>query len=291
MADEDIEVTTDKELFDAAIAEPEPQEAQPEPEAVAPEPKVDQTGRLHGDGGKFVPKTPKAEVKAEPQAAPEHIDHRVPLTELLNEREKRQRFEQEIAEAKREREALARQLADLRQQQQPAPKDPDIFEDPQGFVSSLRNEFQQSLRQQEANFSFRLAHRQHGQDFETAYQSLIREGEMGNRQTVQSVMNSADPGEALMRWHRQSTLYEKTGGDLDKFLQTHTEKLLEDEAFLAKAIEKVRARGAQPNGQRPASVVQLPPSLNKVAAAAPALDGGDDEDMTDEGLLKYALSR
>lgn len=303
MADED------RELFEAAMsneppaADPAPVEApQPEgaaPEApVTPEPRVDATGRHHGEGGKFVPKAPKAEPPQEPaQAAPPEAqqqrspepEHRVPLAEHLSEREKRQA-------AERRAEEFERQLLAMRQQMErppEPPKTPDIFEDPQGYTQSIEQRFDQRVKQLEANFSFRLAHRHYGQDFDTAYQSLIQEGQKGNRQAVQNVMASADPGEALMRWHRQTTLFEKTGGDLDGFLTKHTDGLLQDEQFLARAAEAIRARAnggnGQPNGQqRPSTVVQLPPSLNRVAAAAPALENGND-DMSDAGLFRQAL--
>jgi len=277
----------DQELFETATAQTEPEA--PQTEAETPEPKADAGGRLHGDNGKFVSKEAKEPAKpAEPaQQQEQHIDHRVPLTELLNEREKRQKFEQEIAAERQRREALERRVNELTAKPAEPEKLPDIFENPQGYTQSLEQRFEQRLRMQEQNFSFRLAHRQHGQDFETAYQSLIREGEMGNRQAVQAVMQSPDPGEALMRWHKQTTLFEKTGGDLDKYLQTQREQLLADPEFLKQAAEKIRA-GA--NGQQPKSVVQLPPSLNRIASAAPATAGGDD-DMSDAGLFRHALSR
>lgn len=286
MADED------RELFEAAMSdapaqEPEPQAPQGE-EAAAPEPKADATGRLHGEQGKFVPKTPKAEqqpVQAAPvvEAQQQQPEHRVPLSEHLSEREKRQA-------AERRAEEFERQLAFMRQQQQKPPEPPkpapDIFEDPQGFVGNLRSEFQQAQRHQEINFSLRLAHKEYKGDFETAYQSALSARQQGDP-AVDAILASSDPGEALMRWHRSRTLLDKTGGDLDGFLQKHTDGLLSDEAFLARAAEAIRARsnGGQPNGQR--SVVQLPPSLNRVPAAGSAFD--DKPDMSDAALFRDSM--
>lgn len=297
----------DRELFESALsneppaAEPATPAEAPQSEAApaAPEPRADATGRLHGDKGRFAPKSPSdaapAQQQQPAQAAPgvgdaqrpQDPEHRVPLVELLNEREKRQQHERELADERRQREVLQRRLADLEKPKTPAP---DIFENPEGFVGSVRQEFQQELKQRMTNLSFEMAHDQHGEAFETAYNSLIREGERGNVQAVQSIMAAANPGKALMRWHKQATLLEKTGGDLDRYLETHTNSLLDDETFLAKAAEKIRARanGGQSNGQqRPASVVQLPPSLNRVASAAPSTDDGD-TDMSDRALFSYA---
>lgn len=293
MADED------RELFQHAIGndppqEPEPQAPQTE-EAATPGPKEDATGRLHGEGGKFVAKTKDqpVEQQAEPAPAAPQADGKtqaepkegsIPPWRLSEVTQERNQLRDQLA-------TMRAQMDQLQRQQKPPdpPKTPDIFEDPQGYTASIEQRFDQRVRQLEQNFSFRLAHGKHGQDFETAYQALVREGEIGNRQTVQAILASPDPGEAMMRWHRQSSLYEKTGGDLDKFLQSHTDKLLQDEAFLTKAAEAIRARanGSQPNGQRPASIVQLPPSLNKVPAAASAVDG--DNDMSDGGLFRHAM--
>lgn len=291
----------DQELFNSAVANdpspaPEPTaEQQPSPEPPASETKADATGRLHGEGGKFVPKAKdpeptqqEAAPAPEPQQRQAEPEHRVPLAEHLSEREKRQAAERRAEDTERRITALQQQLAQL-QKPQEQPKTPDIFEDPNGFVGSLEQKFEQRLRQQEANFSFRLAHQQNGKEFEDAYQALLREGEMGNRTVVQSVMASNDPGQALMRWHKQSTLFERTGGDLDKYLQQHTESLLKDQAFLAKAIEAVRAQGNGNPNARPESVINLPKSISKVPAAGPALDG--DNDLSDAGLYRHAIGR
>ena len=91
-----------------------------------------------------------------------------------------------------------------------------------------------------------------------------------------------------MRWHRQQRLYETTGGDLEGYLTKRQEELLNDPAFLAKAADKIRA-GAGVQSRPTANVTQLPPSLNKIASAAPTSDDGDD--LSDAGLLKSALRR
>jgi hypothetical protein len=175
----------------------------------------------------------------------------------------------------------------LRQQQQPKQEIPDIFENPQGFQSHLDQIVSQKLREQEVNLSFRFAHREYKAEFEDAYASLQRRGQSGDVATVQSIMQSPDPGEAMMKWHRQQKLYETTGGDLDGYLAKRQEEMLKDPAFLAKAVEAFRAsQGTAPTGQRPASITQLPPSLSRVASSAPA--AGGDNDMSDAALFAHA---
>lgn len=286
---------TDQEIFDAALqADPTPatdvtDHGHDQPQA------TDQPdhGQSRDERGRFAAKAePVPEPSAPtPEPQPRDQDHRVPLRELLDERERRQTFEREIAEERRQREALQRQIADMQRASQPKPQAPDIFEDPAGFVGTLEQRVEERLRAQEANFSLRLAHRQYGAEFETAYESLIRAGHSGDRIAVQRIMAASDPGEAVVKWHRERQLVEKTGGDLDGFLKKREDELLNDPEFLRRVGEKLRAQQTQPQtGTRPAPVVNLPPSLSRTPSAAPAAsDGGDD--MSDAALFSHALRR
>jgi hypothetical protein len=278
------------DMFDAAFeqpqtqAQPEPQqEAQQQPAQEQAEPKADATGRLHGADGKFASKTPQAQQEPPAQAqqpptptqpqAQQQQDHRVPLMELLNEREKRQQYERERDQFRQQFEALQRQVAAAQSQQQ-QPEAPDVFENPQGFAGHLQQQLTQQLRNQEVNFSLRLAHREHKQEFEQAYEAAIRARQLGDP-AVATIYNSSDPGEALMRWHRSNSLLEKTGGNLDAYLEAQLQAKLKDPAFLAKAIEAARGQAQQQPNSQQAPVVELPPSLTRTpgSSAAQASNG------------------
>lgn len=286
-----------KALFEAAMSDPTPapEAVQPEPAPATPEYTQ---GQPRDEHGRFAQKAAEQEQPApavpepapEPQAAAQEQnrrDHQVPLVELLNEREKRQKYEREMEDLRRQFEAAQAQWRAQQQQQRQQPEAPDIFENPAAYTSHLESTFAQKMREQELNFSLRLAHREYKQEFEEAYAALERRGQMGDAATVQSVVNSPDPGEAIVRWHRQQKLYEQTGGNLDAWMQKQREQLLNDPAFLAQAVEKVRAstNGGTQHGQRPN--VQLPPSLNKVASAASPTDSPGS--MSNEALFHAAL--
>jgi hypothetical protein len=59
------------------------------------------------------------------------------------------------------------------------------------------------LKEERVNTSMGHAHREHGEDFERAYESLtsMSEKDPAACQLVQSIFNHPDPGGALMNWH------------------------------------------------------------------------------------------
>ncbi len=295
-------MATDEELFaeltaeKPAQAQDEPQEQQATEQVAAETQEQQQAERSRDERGRFAPKSDDKPAAAETtqieQTKPEQQDHRVPLVELLNEREKRQGFERQIEEERRQRQTLERQIAEFRRAQQPKPETPDVFENPKGFVETIEQTLDRKLREQAAEFSLKMAHRQYKGEFDAAYQALIQEGN-ANPATVQAIISQYDPGEALMQWHRQRSLMEKVGGDFDGYMKKREEDLLKDPEFRKRFADLLRAEQTSSTNQtgRPAPMVQMPPSLSKVSGAAPK--GADDvTDISDgEALFRYATRR
>jgi hypothetical protein len=128
---------------------PEPEIVQAEPAAEAPPAEAAPEGPARGPDGRFAPKA--SDAAAEPQAAPEPVPapaepQHAPLGALLDERDKRK-------EAQAKAEALERQLAEMRAQQQQPPADmtPD-------------ERVQAALYQQNLRASRRFAEREYGKD-------------------------------------------------------------------------------------------------------------------------------
>ncbi len=274
--DTDEQENTDlgEEMYDAATA-PEPVET--------PEAKEE---RVRDERGRFAAKEESPPVVEEQPVieAPkeERADHRIPLTELLNEREKRQ------AEARRAQQ-LQHELEALRQQMQPPKQIPDQFQDPEAYnqhweqrIAEQNMSVEQRFRNQEANFSLRLAHMQHGETFEKAYAALLDAAEKGDRAAAQAVANSPDPGATLVNWYRREQTLQQVGPDPEAFVQKKLEEALNDPQFLAKAIEKARATASTQPSQ-----VKLPPSLNKVAGSR----ADTDSDMSDGAMYRNAIGR
>lgn len=283
MSEEDI---SDEAIFNEAVA-PEPvAEANPEKEVEA---KADEgkAERTRDEKGRFKPKDSDGGDESPPaaEAAPEvpHVelakeekqDHRIPLTELLNEREKRQN-------AERERQAYEQQLYQLQQQlqQYQQPQEPiDIFADPQAYTQSIESTVSEKLRAMEANFSLRLAHYKHGDTFTEAFKEVMQRSLQDPMR--QQVIQSPDPGETLVQLYQRERTLREVGTDPAAFRQKVMEDALNDPQFLAQALEK--AKGAART--HPTQKIDLPPSLNKVASAASAT--GDD-DFSDRGVYSYA---
>lgn len=118
---------------------PEIQADAPAAPAVEPEPQAD-----------------KGETTATPPVAQEHAKD-VPLTALLDERDKRQ-------QAAREADELRRELAAIRQaQQKPAPQ-VDILDDPEGFARQQQQMVQTAIMQDRFDRSRYMAEQTLGED-------------------------------------------------------------------------------------------------------------------------------
>jgi hypothetical protein len=131
----------------------------------------------------------------------------------------------------------------------------------------LQQQFEQRLRNQEANTSFRLAHRDYGELFEHAYANMIGRAERGDPSVVRQVMASPDPGEAMVRWFKRELTLSKVGDDPDAWFNAQLDERLKDQQFAGSLLTKMR--GQAPAASSGAPHVQLPPSLNSVAASAP----------------------
>jgi len=131
-----------------------------------------------------------------------------------------QGYEREIAARDEAIAAMQQQMAELqqradpgRQQRQAQQREELIYQmiaDPERAVQHMaglhaQNEAMVASR---VNASLGAAHRDHGRDFEAAYQNLtsLDPNNQAARNLVQSIYSSDDPGQTLMEWH------EMTGG-------------------------------------------------------------------------------
>jgi hypothetical protein len=289
MTEETIDQISDADVFKEAVT------VEPKAETEAPEKEQAeevQAERDRDEKGRFVAKDKDEEVGDEPVPVPEAAleeapaepvkekpDHRIPLTELLNEREKRQN-------AERQREAYEQELSQLRQQMQAlqTPREPiDIFANPEAYTQSIEQQMGEKLRAMEANFSLRLAHNKHGEVFTEAFQEVMQRPLQDPMR--QQVINSSDPGETLVSLYQRERTLKEVGTDPAAYKAKILEDALKDPSFLAQAMQTARqSAGAQP---KPNNKIDLPPSLNKVASA----NSGDDNDDSDGSVFSYAIGR
>ena len=175
---ENTDQISDSEMFDQAF-EDEPK-VEKEPEAAKEPEKTEEAKaeRERDDKGRFVSKEakaeddePAAEVEAEPEPEPKSESERIPSWRLKEEADARREWQQKAEAEAQQRQALQHHLWQMQQQlqSQQKPEEPiDIFQDPQNWEQSFQARMEQKMREQEGNFSLRLAKYKHGEAFDQA---------------------------------------------------------------------------------------------------------------------------
>jgi len=233
---------------------------------------------------------------AAPQQESDKPNYTVPLPEHLSVRERAQRAEQERDQLRQALEQFQRREQEAQRAAQAKPPEaPDQFADPQGYTNFMLQQQQQiahALRQEarmeRLNESLEDAAEQYGEAWQAAFNALVA---TQDRTLVDKLTaNPRRAGKAIMDWHRQQEVLRTVGPDPAAYRQKLQDELLNDQAFVAKVIEHVRAAQGQPQQSRPQNVTRLPPSLNRVTSAAPA-HGDDDGDDSEEAIFAAGRSR
>lgn len=223
------------------------------------------------------------EAKEQPQEA-----HRVPLRELLDERDRRQ------AEARRA-EALERELQQLRAQAQKPAERPDFWEKPEDSIDYRIQQnvdpVKQLLVAQQEQFSRALAENKHGAEaVEAAFADLAKRFEEGDPTAridqARAVSSGLKMYDTLVSVHRERQLVKEVGSDPAAYKAKLLEEALNDPAFMAKALERAKA-SASPVINAPPKSVGLPSVSRMGAAAAPvrtSLGDLNDDDLFDANV-------
>lgn len=267
--------------------------------------EVNDEGQPRDEHGRFAAKVKDDE--------PEHLAESPPLQPDKSEpsekgndamvpswrlREIREAREAAQREAERERQERSRVEAELnaarfqmqqwqQRQAQPPQEIPDPLADPTGYDRHVSSMLDNKFKEMEANFSFRLAHVQHGDTFEKAYSDLLSRVQRGDIGLRDQILSSGDPGASLVSWYKREQTIARVGDDPEAYRSKVLEDALNDEAFLAKVVEKIKGKPAQGSNSR--NITKLPPSLNR--ATGSPVSPADDEDMDDKSLLKSMLQR
>lgn len=231
-------------------------------------------------------KEPPAQPVAAQQQAQEDA-HRVPLRELLDERDKRQ--------------ALQRQIENLRRQIQPmeAPKAPEFWEQPEGNIDHRVQQAVQPLYQemvmQREQFSRAIAEARHGPEkVAEAFKDLearVQAGDPTARFDYQRVMAQGNQYDALVQLHQQRKALSEIGNDPAAYREKLSQDLLNDPAFLAKALEaaQVRAKSSPSAVTYAAPKAKGLPSISNIGAAGSV--GGGLPDRSDDDNFDHYASR
>lgn len=152
---------------------------------------------------------------------------------------------------------------------------PDIFEDPQGFAAHLQKGFQTELQRRDAQLSnlrvensMAIAHAFHKDAFEKAWENVnkLNPADPDARATVQRIMASPNPGEALVSWHKREQTRAEVGDDVvayrDRVAKETRESLLKDPEFRKQLLADMRGEANAGDDGRPRTTTRLPKSLN-----------------------------
>lgn len=232
---------------------------------------------------------PVAEQPPVAQPQTQEDAHRVPLRELLDERDRRQ-------QAAREAEALRRQLQEYQraQQQQHQPR-PEFWEQPENNIDYRVRQAIEPLAQQlvvqRETFARALAETQYGSEkVNAAFKDIsdrINSGDPSARFDYQRVMNEPNPYSALVQLHQQRQTISEIGTDPAAYRERVLAEALKDPAFIAKAFEAAKGQASSsPSVVTYAAPKKGLPSISNVGAAGSV--GGATPDLSDQDLYdKY----
>lgn len=225
---------------------------------------------------------------AQAQPEPQQRSARVPLSEHLQEREKRQAAESRAQAIEQQMQSLQRQMEAMRTKAEPKEpaKEPDWYDDPQAatqhYVAPHIDQINQRLM-----YNARLAASgAYGQDkvqaAQEAFDNAINSGGI-DHSDYQRVMSAPNPFEAAVQWHQRHAVLQEVGSDPTAYRERIIEEAMKDPEVRKRVMESVQAEARQPvNNDRPATTTRLPPSLNSRTSAASSHGGstsGDPGDM------------
>lgn len=202
-------------------------------EETAPEPEVTPE-----------PEEAKGEPEAAPPAATEEKPQSIPITALLDEREKRQEAMRRAEMAERRAQELERRIAAAQQQQ----KRPDWFEKPDEAIQYHTAPLEQRILSDKLDISETMAEDKYGAEAVAAAKAAYLQAIQEDPALHQRTLKSKHPYDEVVKWHKRQSFVSQIGDDPDAWLEA-----------------QIAAR-MQQQGSSPAPVNRPPVSL----AAAPA---------------------
>lgn len=273
-----------------------------EPEVIAtpsePATQPETNAQPRDESGKFAPKAaaepeqvepPQLETEEEPETG------HVPQKALHEERKKRQTAEQENNDLRRQMQEMQGQIRLLSERaMQPAqpqpPKEqapaPQLWEDPNGFISNALTPIQEQVQQQFLQTSELLAIEKHGEDAVSAagqaMLELAKSGDPAVAAEYQRIMSARHPYGELVSWHARHKAMQEIGNDPNAYRERLRQELLAEMGHSPAAIPANPA----PSGTKP--LTQLPKSLNRLPGGGNA---AAEVDASDAGLFAHAMGR
>lgn len=184
-----------------------------------------------------------------------------------------------------------------------AEKAPDMFEDPEGFANWLQkgieskvNMIDARVQNQRVESSMAIAHAFHKDTFEKAFDAMkgLNPNNPDDLAAGRRIVNSPNPGEALVGWYKDRTARAVVGNDIEAYnerIRTETrEALMKDPEFKKQLIAELRGDAARGDDGKPRTITRVPRSLNGAAGSNLGLNRGDPHgsDDSDQGIAESA---
>ena len=216
---------------------------------------------------------PISEAQAQPVEEPRHV----PLAELKKEREKRQDYERQLAEANdraRYYETQLQQWSRQQPQQQAQPSVPDPWVDPQGYIA---HELQQRLEPVQFQMMNTVAHISEGNARRQFGDALCDEAANAAKRAGlnHQFMQTPDPWGAAVNWYRRAKTLQEVGDDPESYRKRIREEVLAE----------LRAGGGTPANGQPRT--QFPGSLASATSGGGAPQGGP---VTQQAMMDQLFS-
>lgn len=232
----------------------EPQETQePEQEAQAEEPEAQEPEQKES----AEESTGAKEEASPPEATTDEQGRLIPVTALLDEREKRQKFEREAEELRRWKEEQERQ-------RQQGEKRPDFWENPEQALGHLRQEFQQQLWNEKLNISEAQARRAMGDEIVDEATEAFKAEVAKNPALFQQLQSQRDPYGFVVDWHKRQEFLSEVQ-DPDAWREQERERIRQE--LLAEVQQS-----KQPQKAPPPSMAKATPAGRDAIAQGSAFD-------------------
>lgn len=237
MAFLDEETVDEPEVVETEEAQAEPE--QTEPEQAEPEAKEAREEAQTGE------EDPGSTPEPDPQ------EHRsIPVTALLDEREKRQEAQRQFQEEQRRAAELEARLREL---QQPKEESPDWYDDPAKAASYQTTQIERQMQQRLMSMSKFQAEREFGPEVVTEAIAYFDR----HPQASQQFLAHPSPFHAAVEFYKKQKVAEEIGTDPDAYKQKLREELR------AELEAEMTANGAKSLSSKPKAP---PPSM----ASAPS---------------------
>lgn len=191
------------------------------------------------------PVTPAVSTEAATPAAKSEHEERVPIAAVMAEREKRQKYEKELAEARKQLEEI---------QQAKAQQLPEFFTDPEGYVQAVVS--QAEFRAKDRTYAMlEEEQREAHEDFDVNFEAALAEAQQ-NPAVAKEILNAKNPAKAAYQLGKRMAQHAAMSQDPAKYEAEMEAK------FRAKwEAEQTAKLEAETKAKQEAAIAAIPPDL------------------------------